>query len=168
MPNTNMMLFIILAIIFVMVVIALILAIINSSKISAFMDYGDEGDLMEGVKEYYDKVEELASTINNSSDAVVQNRLLKCETAIKQGLSKTAIVTFDAFDDVKGGMSFAFTVLNENNDGVILTSLYGHNSCNTYIREVKNGASSVKLTDEELQSLLTAKNSRQRSDDDEQ
>lgn len=167
MLNTDTMMFIILAIIFIMVVIALILAIINSSKISAFMDYGDEGDLMEGVKEYYDKVEELASTINNSSDAVIQNRIFACENNIKQGFSKIAVVNFDAFDDVKGGMSFAFTILNENNDGVILTSLYGHNSCNTYIREIKNGVSSVKLTDEELQSLLKAKNKEQRSDTNE-
>lgn len=158
MTDTYFFMFIILAIIFIMVVIALVLAIVNSSKISAFMDYGEDGDLMAGIQDYYDKVEELAGTITNSSDAIMQNRMMQCENNIKKCFAKCAVVNFDAYDDVKGGMSFAFTILNEFNDGVILTSLYGHNSCNTYIREVRNGSASVKLLNEEAESLLKAKN----------
>ena len=66
-------------------------------------------------------------------------------------------MNFDAFDDVKGSLSFALTLLNENNDGFILTSLYGHNSCNTYIRVIVNGATATKLLDEEIESLDIAK-----------
>ena len=65
---------------------------------------------------------------------------------------------FDAFDDVTGKLSFALAILNNNNDGIILTSLYGHNSCNTYVREVVNGETPVKLLEEEKTALNEAKN----------
>ena len=71
-----------------------------------------------------------------------------------------SVFNFDAYDDVTGKLSFALTVLNSNNDGFIITSLYGHNSCNTYVREVRGGETSIKLLDEEKYSLETAKKSR--------
>ena len=51
-------------------------------------------------------------------------------------------------------------ILNNNNDGVIFTSLYGHNSCNTYVREVRGGQTAVKLLDEERRSLEYARTNR--------
>ncbi|MBQ7573160.1 MAG: DUF4446 family protein [Clostridia bacterium] len=154
--DLTMLMFLMIGIIFIMVVICLVLAIMNSSRISSFMDYAPDGDLLSAVKDYYEKVDDLASTFNKSSDAVLENRVTACEADLKQGLRKTAIVNFDAYDDVTGGMSFALTVLDDHNDGIILTSLYGHNSSNTYIRKVTGGKTEIKLLDEEKQSLIRA------------
>ena len=153
MLNNDLLMFIIIGVIFILVIICLILALINSSKISAFMDYTDDGDLMGAVKEYYDKVDELAMTISNSSDAIIDSRISNCENDINLSLRKIGLVNFNAYDDVTGQMSFALTILDSYNDGVILTSLYGHNSCNTYVRKITNGKAEVKLLDEEKQSL---------------
>jgi hypothetical protein len=49
-------------------------------------------------------------------------------------------------------------MLDNNNDGIILTSLFGHNSCNTYVREIRNGETSIKLLNEEKDALNKAKN----------
>ena len=153
MLNNDILMFIIIGVIFILVIICLILALINSSKISAYMDYTDEGDLMGAIKEYYDKVDELAMTISNSEDAIINNRITNCESDINLSLRKIGLVNFNAYDDVTGQMSFALTILDNYNDGVILTSLYGHNSCNTYVRKITSGKSEVKLLDEEKQSL---------------
>ena len=153
MLNNDLLMFIIIGVMFILVIICLILALINSSKISTFMDYTDEGDLMSAVKEYYDKVDELAMTINNSSDAIINSRITNCENDINLSLRRIGLVNFNAYDDVTGQMSFALTILDNYNDGVILTSLYGHNSCNTYVRRITNGKADVKLLDEEKQSL---------------
>lgn len=131
---------------------------INSSKISTLMDYSDDGDIIGALKEYYNKIDDLAKTVNKNSDAVLQSRLADCESQTSASFKKLGIIHFDAFDDVKGNMSFSMALLNNNDDGVIFTSLYGHNSCNTYIREIKNGKSSIKLLDEELKALDRAKN----------
>lgn len=158
MLNTNFLMFIIVGITFVLSIICLILAIINSSRISSYLDYTDDGDLMSAIKDYYEKVEELSERINNSSDAVIENRLSNCENSLETSFRKSAVVNFNAFDDVTGNMSFALTVLDNYNDGFILTSLYGHNSCNTYVRKIKDGKAQIKLLDEEKESLEKAIN----------
>ena len=148
-----MLMFIMIGVTFIITIICLILAIINSSKISAYMDYTDEGDLMGAIKEYYDRVDELASTISNSSDAIIDSRITQCESNIDMALRKIGLVNFNAYDDITGQMSFALTILDAHNNGVISTSLYGHNSCNTYVRRITGGKAEIKLLDEEKQSL---------------
>lgn len=168
MLDNTALIFIIIGIIFILVIICLILALVNSSKISAFLDYSDDGDLISAVKDYYDKVEELAGTINSSSDAIINNRLSNCESGILGSLGKVGLVNFNAFDDVTGQMSFSLTLLDRYDTGVILTSLYGHNSCNTYVRRIVNGKASVKLLEEERESLNKAvKNERPVIEEDE-
>lgn len=157
MLSSNNLLFIALAIMMVLIIICFILNAVNSSKISTLMDYSDEGDIISALKDYYDKVDDLSKTVNDTSDAVLLSRLAECENGSDISLKKTAVVNFDAFDDVKGNLSFALAILNNNNDGFILTSLYGHNSCNTYVREITGGEASVKLLDEETQALSEAK-----------
>ena len=156
--DSNTLLFIALAIMMILIIICFILNAVNSSKISTIMDYSDDGDIIGALKDYYDKVDDLSKTVNDTSDAVLMSRLANCENDSIISLKKIGLVNFDAFDDVTGKLSFALAILNNNNDGIILTSLYGHNSCNTYVREVVNGETPVKLLEEEKTALNEAKN----------
>ncbi len=165
--DNNTLLFIALAIMMILIIICFIITSINSSKINTLMDYSEDGDIISALKDYYDKVDDLSKTINDASDAVFLSRLDNCENDSNISLKKTGIVNFDAFDDVTGKLSFALAILNNNNDGFIFTSLYGHNSCNTYIREVVGGESAVKLLEEEKSALTKAKNYLKRSDGNE-
>ncbi len=160
MLGNSFLLIVALSIMIVLIIICFILNMINSSKINTILDYSDEGDIISALKDYYDKVTELSKTINNTSDAVLSARIDQCERNVNLALCKTATVNFDAYDDVTGKLSFALTILNNNNDGVIFTSLYGHNSCNTYVREVRGGQTAVKLLDEERRSLEYARTNR--------
>jgi len=141
----------------VLVIVALCVGISNSSKLNALINYSDDGDLVDDVEKYFKKVRELEKSISEKTDSALISRIEELEAKSLKGYSKTGMVNFDAFDDVKGSLSFALTLLNENNDGFILTSLYGHNSCNTYIRVIVNGATATKLLDEEIESLNIAK-----------
>lgn len=155
--TTNTLIFIALAIMMILIIICFIVSSINSSKINTLMDYSEDGDIISAIKDYYDKVDDLSKTINSKSDATLQRRLENCENNSLLALKKISIINFDAYDDVTGKLSFALAILNDNNDGVILTSLYGHNSCNTYVREISDGQSPVKLLDEEKKALENAK-----------
>ena len=141
----------------VLVVVALCVGISNSSKLNSLINYSDDGDLVDDVEKYFKKVRELEKSISEKTDSALISRIEELEAKSLKGYSKTGMVNFDAFDDVKGSLSFALTLLNENNDGFILTSLYGHNSCNTYIRVIVNGTTATKLLDEEIESLNIAK-----------
>ena len=148
--DTNTLIFIALAIMMILIVICFICNSINSSKINTLMDYSDEGDIIGALKD--------------TSDAVLMSRLANCENDSNISLKKVAIVNFDAFDDVTGKLSFALAILNNNNDGIILTSLYGHNSCNTYVREIVGGQTPIKLLDEENAALENAKSKLKRTE----
>ncbi len=148
----------------VLSLIGIIIGLVNSSKVNTLMDYSDEGDIVTALKDYYDKVEDLAKTVNRSTDTVLMSRLSNCENETNFSIRNIGIVNFDAFDDVRGNLSFALALLNNAGDGIILTSLFGHNSCNTYVREIKNGESSVKLLAEEKEALSKAKNKLKRAE----
>lgn len=154
----NTVLFLALGIMFVMIIVCFTLIMINSSKINTLLDYSDEGDVIGALKEYYNKIDDLSKTVSDNSDAVLLSRISGCENELMISLKKIGLVSFDAFDDVKGNLSFALAILDNNNDGIILTSLYGRSASNTYVREIKNGASSIKLLDEEKEALLKAVN----------
>lgn len=156
--DNTMLLFIAIAIIIVLIIICFILNMVNTSKINTLLDYSEEGDIITALKDYYDKVDDLSKTISNSTDTVLLSRLTNCENETNISIKKIGIVNFDAFDDVKGNLSFALAMLDNNNDGIILTSLFGHNSCNTYVREITNGETSIKLLNEEKEALNKAKN----------
>ena len=160
----NNFILIALGIVIILVAICFILNAVNSSKISTLMQYSDEGDIISALRDYYDKVEDLSNTINDSSDAVLMSRLEECENNSHISIKKIGIVNFDAFEDVTGNMSFALALLNNHDDGVIITSIYGHNSCNTYRREVTEGETPVKLLNEEKEALEKAKNKLKKAD----
>ena len=165
--DNNTLLFIALAIMMILIVICFIMNAVNSSKISTIMDYSNDGDIIGALKDYYDKVDDLSKTVNDASDAVLMSRLTNCENDSNISLKKVGIVNFDAFDDVTGKLSFSLALLNNNNDGIILTSLYGHNSCNTFLRDVLSVETPIKLLDEEKQALEKAKNRLKRANTDE-
>ncbi len=150
---------------FVIVVLILIILVIacmimngaNSSKINNMLSYAEDGDLGGVMEKYFNKVNELANSINSKTDTAMIDRIEKLEAKSLSTLSHMGVVNFDAFDDVKGNMSFSLTLIDDCGDGFILTSLYGHNSNNTYVRSVKSGEASVKLLKEEEQSLEMAK-----------
>ncbi len=154
----NTFLLVAIGILIILVLICFILIMINSSKINTLLDYSEDGDIITALKDYYQKIDDLAETVHKNTDAVFQSRLAGCEGEASRSLKKTGVVNFDAYDDVKGKLSFALAILNSNNDGIILTSLYGHNSCNTYVREITNGSANIKLLDEEEKALTIAKN----------
>ena len=154
----------VLVIILILLVICFVISIKNWSKISTLMNYSDDGDLPSALRDYYEKIEDLSKTINDASDAVLMSRLEDCESNANLSIKKIGIVNFDAFDDVKGNMSFTLALLNNHNDGVIITSIYGHNSCNTYLREVTEGETPVKLLGEEKEALEKAKNKLKKAD----
>lgn len=155
--NNTAFLFIAVAAIIVLIIVCFIMNLINMSKINTLFDYSDDGDIITALKDYYDKVDDLSKTISTATDAATLGRLTSCENAAHISIKNIGIVNFDAFDDVTGNLSFAIAMLDSSFDGIILTSLFGHNSCNTYVREVRNGECSIKLLEEEKEALLKAK-----------
>lgn len=146
----------VIAVLAVFVIASLIIGVLNVSKINAIMDYSEDGDLVTNLDKYYNNVRELHRKLKLSQEGMLSDRITACDRKFNLSLSKTGIVSFDAFDDVFGKQSFALAILDQYNSGFVITSLYGTNSSNTYVREIKDGKCSIPLLEEEQQAVTKA------------
>ncbi len=146
----------IVAVLAVFVIASIAIGIINISKINTILDYSEEGDLVSNLEKYYNGVIDIQKKLKLSQEGTMSERISACEAKINMSLSKMAIVNFDAFDGVHGNQSFALAVLNQYNDGFVITSLYGNTSSNSYVRIVREGKSETMLLDEEKQAISKA------------
>ena len=74
----------------------------------------------------------------------------------ESSLQKVGIIKYDAFDQIGGKLSFCMALLDENNNGFILNSVYGAEGCYTYTKEIKNGNCETSLGQEEEKALSIA------------
>ncbi len=72
---------------------------------------------------------------------------------VKGCIQKVKMERYDAFDAMGGEMSYSILLADENNDGIILTSIYGREDNRCYAKDVKGGKSSYVLAEEEKKLL---------------
>jgi hypothetical protein len=81
------------------------------------------------------------------------------ENRLKRSLRSVHTVRFNPFkgDGSGGNQSFSTAFLNEEGDGVIISSLYSREHVSVFSKPVKKHASEFELSDEENESLDAAK-----------
>jgi hypothetical protein len=71
-------------------------------------------------------------------------------------ISHLGLVRFDAFDDTGGGQSFALALIDDDGDGVILTSLHSRQTTRVFVKDIRGGVADVPLSGEEERALREA------------
>lgn len=87
----------------------------------------------------------------------VSEYLKEAEARILRSTQAVSVVRFNPFKGVgEGGQSFAITFLNEDGDGLILSSLYARDRVSVYAKPLTKLVSPFELTTEEKESLTKA------------
>lgn len=76
----------------------------------------------------------------------------------KLSIQKVAMIRFNPFSEVGGDQSFSVALLDANNDGVVITSLYIREGNRVYGKPIKNGQSEYQLSKEENKAIEEAIN----------
>ncbi len=80
---------------------------------------------------------------------------------INQKLAKSIrgleVLRFNPFPDQGGNQSFAIGMLDQEGDGLVLSSLYSRERMSVFAKPVKKGKSEFELSDEEKEVLERAK-----------
>lgn len=71
-------------------------------------------------------------------------------------LSHVGLVRFDAFADAGGAQSFALALIDDDGDGVVLTSLHSRQTTRLYIKGVRRGVADSPLSAEEVRAMQNA------------
>lgn len=145
---------VIINIIFLILVIVLFTSLTSiEKKYRKFMRGVNNKNLEELVISYLDKIDE-AKAISES----VKDMYEDINSRVKGCIQKTSIIRYKAFEDVGSDLSFSIALLNDNNDGVIITGIYGRNESTTYAKPIDKGISRYDLSEEELHVLNDAMN----------
>ncbi|NLK94946.1 MAG: DUF4446 family protein [Clostridiales bacterium] len=110
-------------------------------------------NLEELINSKLDKIDE---AIEDSNVAIKENEKLKVK--VNSCVQKVAIIRYKAFEDVGSDLSFSIAILDGNNDGIILTGIYGRQESTTYAKPVDKGISRYDLSEEEITALNEAIN----------
>lgn len=74
----------------------------------------------------------------------------------KKHVQKVGVVRFNAFEDMGSDLSFAIALLDYQNDGTVISSIYSRSESRMYAKPILAGQSSYLLTDEEKQAINQA------------
>lgn len=83
-------------------------------------------------------------------------KISNIQEQLNEAIQKTGFKRYNAFSDMGSNMSFSVAMLDEKNNGVILSSLYGRDGCSMYGKSVEIGKSPYPLSEEELEVLNEA------------
>jgi hypothetical protein len=75
-------------------------------------------------------------------------------------IQKVGIVRYNAFDNVGSDLSFSIALLDNNDDGIVLSSLYSRDTSSTYAKPILNSKSKYALSAEEIKAIDIAKKTR--------
>ena len=71
-------------------------------------------------------------------------------------VSHVGLCRFDAFVDTGGGQSFALALIDDDGDGVILTSLHSRQTTRVFVKDIRGGVADAPLSAEEEEALREA------------
>jgi len=106
----------------------------------------------ENWKEFLSRFLELEKSYKELSE-----ELEKLKKENLSNFQKIGIVRFNPFKEVGSDQSFSVAILNGNNDGVVITSLYTREENRVYGKPIKAGFSEYTLSEEEKQAIEKAK-----------
>ncbi|MCI6751798.1 MAG: DUF4446 family protein [Selenomonas bovis] len=103
----------------------------------------------------------LIGHIDEVKQVVEENRRIDAENQrisalLQKALTRVGVVRFRAFDDMGSDLSYAVALLDAENNGVILSSIFGREDSRSYVKPIQAGQSSYTLTEEEQQALHQA------------
>jgi hypothetical protein len=78
-------------------------------------------------------------------------------TKLRKSIRGLETIRFNPFPDQGSNQSFAIGALNEDGDGVVISSLYSRERMSVFAKPIKNNKSEYELTDEEREVLEKAK-----------
>jgi hypothetical protein len=96
---------------------------------------------------------------NNDLEEKIKEAFLKIknlEDISEKTIQKTGIVRFNPFNDMGGNQSFVIALLDDKNNGFVISSLFVKEGNRVYAKAIKDGKSDHILSDEEKEALKRA------------
>ncbi len=141
----------------ILLLTGVILMIIRSSALKKKYDIF-MGGFYEG-KDFEETLETILTQVKYQEKKSIDlgKRLAVIENNIKYSIQKTGIIRYKAFDGKGGDQSFSLSLLDQNDNGFVVTNIYNDGLSSVYGKEIKGGRSDHRLSPEEISVVEKAK-----------
>ena len=111
------------------------------------------------AKDLEDTIVSLENDIDilKKSKENTEKELADIEKKLRKSIRGLETIRFNPFPDQGSNQSFAIGMLNEDNDGVVISSLYSRERMSIFAKPIKDGKSTYELTEEEREALDKAR-----------
>ncbi len=110
-----------------------------------------EGNFAAVISKFADEVEAIHKT-DERLDKAIKKTWRKTELCVQ----RVGLVRYDALEELAGQLSFSAALLNDETDGLVITTLNGRNDTRTWAKPIVKGESPFALSDEERQAIKKA------------
>lgn len=136
----------------IITIVSIILNIRNDRRISALLRGKSAKTLEDTLVALNSELDDLKS----AHDALL-SKAKDMDRRIKRSIQGVETVRFNPFPDQGGNHSFAISFLNEEGNGVVVSSLYSRERMSFFAKPIKGNVSQFELTEEESEALLKSK-----------
>jgi len=120
-------------------------------KSRSFFAGKDAKDLEQIIYKQIEKSGEIDKNIEKIFDENINIR-----KNVEKCVQKVGIVRFNPFGDMGGNQSFTIALLDNSLSGVMILSLYSRDGVKIYSKQIVNGKSEYKLSEEEQEAIKIA------------
>lgn len=125
----------------------------TNKKIDKLLEEGKIKSFKDIFLSQKDKNTEIEAKVKDAFSKI-KNLENICEATIR----KTGIVRFNPFNNMGGNQSFVIALLDNQNNGFVISSLFVKDSNRVYTKTIKNGKPDYPLSKEELEAVNKAIN----------
>lgn len=144
-----------LGVLFVITCIILIVTLCKLKSLRRRVDAltrGKDAESMEDtILKFFDNIKEL-----EDAEQKMHRDIKEIKDNLKITYQKTGLVKYDAFREMSGALSYSLALLDKQNNGVLISSMYSREGCYSYAKEIVNGESKLNLSEEEAEALKQA------------
>ncbi len=144
---------------FILVITLMVRVTGLQNKYNAFMKGADGTNLESSILSKYKELDKVKKETKLNAEKLD----VTCERLIN-AFQKLGIVKYDAFAEMGGKLSYSICLLDDKDNGFIITSIHSREGCNSYIKEIIRGKSYVIMSTEERQALEAAQKGTKYSD----
>ncbi|MGB9679701.1 MAG: DUF4446 family protein [Thermoanaerobacteraceae bacterium] len=123
-----------------------------NSKYKKVIKSLNKGDIFDAVSEISKENEDIKEDLKK-----MQLNYNMLEKEVKTSIKKVGIVRYNAFSDVGSDLSFSIALLDSNDNGIIISGIYGRNDTATFAKPIEKSQSKYPLSAEEIQAIERAK-----------
>ena len=111
----------------------------------------DPADLLDAVDQQVAEVQHLAERVEG-----VAGDCQRLDERLQLSLHRVGLIRYNPFDDTGGDQSFALALLDEHEDGIVISSIFSRTGSRLYAKPVKSGKSKYTLSAEEEKAIVQA------------